>query len=180
MASDTPLGVGSAYQSLHADGGSGPFSETQPGELIRAPGDENDVNGNLVVNWGLVDIDESNGPVEIAPRSHRYPPAQAHQMIIEGKMPLLRCVLRKGDLLIRDFRTLHRGTPNVTGTPRPHMTITFSPTAEIAAEKSNICPGIQREVYDALSSQGQRILRAVTRVEGPPHADVAMNGYEMY
>jgi uncharacterized protein (DUF1330 family) len=75
LASDTPLGVGSTYQGLHADGGSGPFSETQAGELIRAPRVDNDVNDNLVVNWGLVDIDESNGPVEIAPRSHRYPPA---------------------------------------------------------------------------------------------------------
>jgi hypothetical protein len=60
------------------------------------------------------------------------------------------------------------------------MTITFSPTAEIAAGKSNICPGIQRSVYEALSSQGQWILRAIPRVEGPPHAVPHDMTYKMY
>jgi hypothetical protein len=179
LASDTPLGTGSVYQSLHLDlGRAGPFSPA--GQLLRPQGVQNDVADALVFNWGLVNIDERNGPVEIAPGSHRFPLREAHRRIADGRTLLLRVTLRKGDLLLRDLRTLHRGSPNVRDQPRPHLTLTFSPTAEAAAAKGNICPGIQRTVYEGLGGQGQHLLRAIKRMDGCPHAALGSNKYPMY
>ena len=117
LASDTPLGSGSVYQALHPDGAAaGPFR--RPGELLEREG----LAGSLVLNWPLCDVTEANGPVEISAGSHRYPLAVAHARIADGTAPLQRVLLRKGDFLLRDLRTLHRGTPNTTAIPRPNMT----------------------------------------------------------
>ena len=116
LASDTPLGSGSVYQALHPDGAAaGPFR--RPGELLEREG----LAGSLVLNWPLCDVTEANGPLEISAGSHRYPLAHAHARIADGTAPLQRVLLRKGDFLLRDLRTLHRGTPNTTAVPRPNM-----------------------------------------------------------
>jgi ectoine hydroxylase-related dioxygenase (phytanoyl-CoA dioxygenase family) len=62
FASDTPLGVGSEYQSVHLDvGQAGPW-DAVTGRLCQRYEAE-----QLVWNWPLVDVTEDNGPMEIAP-----------------------------------------------------------------------------------------------------------------
>eukprot|EP01043_Picozoa_sp_COSAG02_P043407 COSAG02_NODE_3778_length_6247_cov_21.794079_3_plen_318_part_00 len=174
LASDTPLGMGSVYQAVHLDvAKGGPFRA--PGEL-----EQQDVDGSLVLNWPTVDVTEANGPVEISRGSHRYPFALAHARIADGNAPLQRVLLNRGDFLLRDLRTLHRGSPNTTDTPRPNMTITFSPSEEVAAAKVNVARGIQRSVFDSLDPKAQWLWRAVKRIEGKPHAATGSNGYELY
>jgi ectoine hydroxylase-related dioxygenase (phytanoyl-CoA dioxygenase family) len=46
--------------------------------------------------------------------------------IQSGEIPLVRCYMRRGDVMIRDVRHIHRGTPNRTGTPRPMVVIGYS------------------------------------------------------
>ena len=98
----------------------------------------------------------------------------------DGTAPLQRVLLRRGDFLLRDLRTLHRGTPNTTATPRPNMTITFAPCTEAAAAKGTVPRGIRRSVFNSLEPHAQWIWRAVKKVEAKPHAATGSNGYEVY
>ena len=56
------------------------------------------------------------------------------------------------------------------------MILSFSSSSELAAAKGNACPGIQRDVYEGLSAQGQWLLRAIKRTEEAPHAAEGSNG----
>jgi hypothetical protein len=46
--------------------------------------------------------------------------------IASGEIPLERVYLNRGDVMIRDVRHIHRGTPNLTDTPRPMVVIGYS------------------------------------------------------
>ena len=151
----------------------GPFRA--PGELERS-----DLGGSLVLNWPTVDVTDANGPVEISRGSHRYPFAIAHARIADGTAPLQRVLLQRGDFLLRDLRTLHRGTPNTTATPSPNMTITFAPCTEAAAAKGTVPRGIRRSVFNSLEPHAQWLWRDVKKVEAKPHAATGSNGHEVY
>jgi ectoine hydroxylase-related dioxygenase (phytanoyl-CoA dioxygenase family) len=84
--------------------------------------DDLDVPPECYLNWPLTDIDDENGPFEMAAGTQRlvgqcradgsdryYPQlAEAHRQISTGALPLRRLHMRKGDLMIRDPRCLHR------------------------------------------------------------------------
>ena len=140
----------------------------------------------------------------MAPGTHLYSVREAHERIADGRSPLLRLVMNKGDVLIRDLLCWHRcdhtsrhfskhrpylvvlrarrthahrrASPNVTESPRPLMVMSFSPSVEVASKHYAVSPGIQREVYEGLNGQAQHLLRAVPRTEGPPHAATGENG----
>ena len=101
LASDTPLGVGSgasAYQGLHADV---QLVESDFGADGRLLEEQSLGEKGLGVNWPLCDVDERNGLFEIQPGSHRVPIIQAHQDLLDGTRPLLRLLMRRGDVLVR-------------------------------------------------------------------------------
>jgi ectoine hydroxylase-related dioxygenase (phytanoyl-CoA dioxygenase family) len=79
----------------------------------------------LAVSFGLIRIAAENGPIEIAPGTHRMPRAEALQAIRSGKIELQPVPLEIGDVLIRHPWTLHRGTPNITNTPRALATVRY-------------------------------------------------------
>jgi hypothetical protein len=166
MSSDTPMGAGSVFQSVHLDGGAaavGPFGERE-GELAEPEG----VAGHVVFNFPLVDVDERNGPLEISAGSHRYPLASAHRRILDGSAPLERVLMCKGDCLIRDLRCLHRGSPNLTETPRPNFTAIFAEEAEDGKAMMSVVP---RNVLEGLGPEAQRLLRSfgVSSRAAPAH-----------
>ncbi len=72
------------------------------------------------VHVPLVDIDETNGPMEVIPGSHRMNYVEGDLAV--KRVPRLhsaRLLMKKGDVLLRDGDIIHRGTPNLSDKPRP-------------------------------------------------------------
>jgi ectoine hydroxylase-related dioxygenase (phytanoyl-CoA dioxygenase family) len=114
LATDTPL-MGSDYQDLHRD--------TQllfPETGVETPPYQ------LAVNFPLVDVTLENGPMEYAPGTHMTSKEEGLARIESGQAPLEPVLLRRGDVMIRDVRHIHRGTPNRTHTPRPMVVVGYS------------------------------------------------------
>ncbi len=141
LASDTPLGAGSAYQDFHRDSGNDPQlpKGTEP-----PPG----LGGvwTLVVNVSLADVTDDMGPFEIVPgtpttdiasiaqahgqhtrNGEKIADAPADAMATQHEFPSRRITARKGDVVIRDTRVVHRGTPStaVDAPPRPALAYIF-------------------------------------------------------
>ncbi len=144
LASDTPL-MGSDYQELHRD--------TQllfPETGVETPPYQ------LAVNFPLVDVTEENGPMEYAPGSHMLSKPDGLARIARGEIPLVRAHMNRGDVMIRDVRHIHRGTPNRTRTPRPMVVIGYSRRWLFRPEVSIRVPA---EVLAAMPERARRWLR---------------------
>jgi ectoine hydroxylase-related dioxygenase (phytanoyl-CoA dioxygenase family) len=112
LASDTPL-KGSDYQDWHRD--------TQL--LFPETGAESPPY-QLAVNFPLVDVTLDNGPMEMAPGTHMMSKADGLAKVEAGDYaPML---MNRGDVMIRDVRHIHRGTPNPSDMPRPMVVIGYS------------------------------------------------------
>jgi ectoine hydroxylase-related dioxygenase (phytanoyl-CoA dioxygenase family) len=114
LASDTPL-LGSEHQELHRD--------TQ---LLFPESGAETPPYQLAVNFPLVDVTEENGPMEYAPGTQMTSKAEGMARIASGEAPLVPVYMAKGDVMIRDVRHIHRGTPNRTPLPRPMVVIGYS------------------------------------------------------
>ena len=112
---DVPL-RGSEYQEAHVDYRR-PLFEELP-DLALPP-------HILVVSFGLVRIAAEHGPIEIAAGTHHMPRAEALRAVQLGEIAMSSVPLEIGDVLIRNPWTLHRGTPNLTDTPRALATIRY-------------------------------------------------------
>ncbi len=112
---DVPL-QGSEYQQFHADYQHPLFAEAP--ELSLPP-------YILNASFGLVQISSANGPIEIAPGTHRISRNEAVRAIESTKIETESIYLEIGDVLIRHPWALHRGTPNKTAVPRPLMTVRY-------------------------------------------------------
>lgn len=218
LASDTPLGVpqaggrGSVYQGVHWCAHTSISVSLSVISRLDAESDsllahsrmacrdgtglnDLDVPPECYLNWPLTDIDDENGPFEMAPGtqrlvgqcrtdgSDRYHPelAEAHRQISTGMLPLRRLHMRKGDLMIRDPRCLHRASPNLSSLDRPMLVAFFLASVERAKSRWNFCPGMTRSTADSLSKDQKRLLRAIRVVdEANAHASVVENGYKLY
>lgn len=114
LATDTPL-LGSEYQEIHRD--------TQL--LFPETGKETPPY-QLAVNFPLVDMTLDNGPFEVALNTHMVSKEEGMRSIESGENPTQPLLMKKGDVMIRDVRHLHRGTPNRTEVPRPMVVIGYS------------------------------------------------------
>jgi len=73
----------------------------------------------LTFNVPLVEVTDSNGPMEVIPGSHRLHHFGVQDTIY--RMPRIHSVkilMNRGDAMLRDGNLLHRGTPNLTDEPR--------------------------------------------------------------
>jgi len=114
FATDTPL-LGSELQELHRDAPllfpeSG--AETPPFQLA--------------VDFPLIDVTDETGPMEYAPGTHVLSKEEGMARIERGEIPLVKARMARGDVMIRDVRHIHRGTPNRSATPRPMVVIGYS------------------------------------------------------
>jgi ectoine hydroxylase-related dioxygenase (phytanoyl-CoA dioxygenase family) len=144
LATDTPL-RGSDYQDLHRD--APPLfpewgRETPPFQLA--------------VNFSLVDVSPENGPLETTRRTHLMDKSAALADIEAGRIALEPVYMRAGDVLIRDVRAIHRGTPNRTGEPRPMVVLGYSRRWLLRPEVSIRVP---RATYEQLSPAARHMLR---------------------
>lgn len=112
---DVPL-QGSEYQNAHVDYQRPLFSEIPDLQLPAYM---------LVVSFGRVPVNRENGPIEIAPGTHRMPRKEAIEAVENGSIKMHTINLEIGDVLIRHPWALHRGTPNITDIPRALVTIRY-------------------------------------------------------
>ena len=144
LATDTPL-RGSDYQDLHRD--------TQL--LFPETGAESPPY-QLAVNFPLVDVTDELGPMEWARGTHMMSKAEGMAKIASGEIPLERAYLNRGDVMIRDVRHIHRGTPNHSLTPRPMVVIGYSRRWLFRPEVNIRVP---RETLDRMPERAKRWLR---------------------
>ena len=144
LATDTPL-LHSQYQEIHRD--------TLP--LFPETGMETPPY-QLAVNFPLVDVTLENGPMEIARGTHMMPKEEALRRIESGEIKLEPVTMQLGDVMIRDVRGLHRGTPNYTDIPRPMVVIGYSRRWLYRPEVSIQIP---RAAMTTLSERGRHLLR---------------------
>lgn len=144
LASDTPV-LGSDYQAIHRD--------CPP--LFPETGTETPMY-QLALNFPLVDVTPDNGPLEIIRGTHMMSREEGMSLIESGKASIEAVSLQMGDVMIRDVRTLHRGTPNKTNEPRPMVVIGYSRSW---LNRPEVSIQIPRDQFDNLSDFAKNMLR---------------------
>ena len=144
---DVPL-RGSEYQVPHTDYQRPLFAEAPDLELPVFV---------LVVSFGLVPITIENGPIEIAPGTHRLPRQGATHAVETSEIAMQPVLLDVGDVLIRHPWALHRGSPNKTDTPRALVTIRY--VRRWYADSSREINFLPRAVWASLTQEQQSVMR---------------------
>ena len=144
LATDTPL-LGSTTQEIHRD--------APP--LFPETGKETPPY-QLAVNFPLVDVTIENGPFEVARRTHMMSKEEGLDRIQRGEVTLEPITMKLGDVMVRDVRGLHRGTPNTTREPRPMVVIGYSRRWLFRPEVSIQIP---RATFEKLSDRARELLR---------------------
>src|SRR5205085_4130584 len=152
LATDTPL-RGSEYQDVPRD--APPlFPETR----------RETPPFQLAVNFPLVDVTEENGPFEITRGTHVMSKEEGARLIESGGVKLEPLLMKAGDVMIRDVRGLHRGTPNRTGEPRTMVVLGYSRRWLLRPEVSIRVP---RAALESLSARARFLLRFNPVVDSP-------------
>ncbi|CAH2776451.1 MAG: FIG00461847: hypothetical protein [uncultured Caballeronia sp.] len=152
LATDTPV-RGSDFQDWHRD--TPPLFDGVP----ETP------SFQLAVNFPLVDVNDENGSLETTRGTHRISREEALAGLAAGRFPVERIPMQLGDVMIRDVCGLHRGTPNLTDTPRPMVVIGYSRSWYF---KPKVLVQVPRDVFAALAARAKRLLRYSPQVEKTP------------
>lgn len=144
---DVPL-RGSDYQGVHVDYQRPLFSEAPDLPLPAYA---------LVVSFGLVEMTRENGPIEIAPGTHRMPRREALRAVEAAAIGLQAIQLDIGDVLIRHPWALHRGSPNTTDIPRALASIRY--VRSWYADGSREVGSVPHAVWDSLTPGQQQLMR---------------------
>jgi ectoine hydroxylase-related dioxygenase (phytanoyl-CoA dioxygenase family) len=160
LATDTPL-PGSDQQIIHRD-----FPLRSPYLPELAPTEP----FQFAVNFPLVPVTIENGPFEIAPGTHLWEDAEAKARIKAGEVEprLIPLLMEVGDVMIRDVRTLHRGTPNRTDRRRTMVVVGYNRARHLRPQLRIFVP---RAALEAASTRARRLLRlnpVVERLEDAP------------
>ena len=150
LASDTPV-LGSTTQDIHRD--------ALP--LFPETGHETPPF-QLAVNFPLVKVTMDNGPLEVVRRTHMMSKEDGLRRLEHGELTLEPIMMKLGDVMIRDVRGLHRGTPNRTHEPRPMVVIGYSRRWLFRPEVSINIP---RAVFEGLSTRARHLLRFNSVIE---------------
>ncbi|MEX3791005.1 phytanoyl-CoA dioxygenase family protein [Paraburkholderia sp. BR14374] len=148
LATDTPLN-GSTYQEIHRD------------TPALFDGEAETPSFQLAVNFPLCEVTLENGPFETTLGTHRMRSDDALNAWRDGHLPLHAITMELGDVMIRDVRALHRGTPNRTDLPRPMVVIGYSRNWYFRPE---VHIDVPEAVYAQLTSRAKRLLRHMPRV----------------
>ena len=144
LATDTPL-LGSEYQDIHRDA-----PPLFPEWEHETPAFQ------LAVNFPLVDVTEENGPFETTRGTHLLSKEEGLRKIESGETKIEPLLMKAGDVMIRDVRGLHRGTPNKTNEPRPMCVIGYSRRWLFRPEVSIRIP---QNVWQRLSPRARQMLQ---------------------
>jgi len=111
----------------------------------------------LVVSFGLVPITLDNGPLEVAPGTHRMPRSNAIRAVESAESRMEPVPLEIGDVLIRHPWVLHRGTPNMTDTPRTLATIRH--VRRWYADSSRAVNSVPHAIWNSLTPEQRSLMR---------------------
>jgi ectoine hydroxylase-related dioxygenase (phytanoyl-CoA dioxygenase family) len=111
----------------------------------------------LVVSFALVRVTLDNGPIEIAPGTHRLPRNEALRAIEASEIAMDPVPLEIGDVLVRHPWALHRGSPNSTDIPRALLSIRY--VRRWYTDDSRDVSSIPRAVWTSLTSEQQKLIR---------------------
>jgi ectoine hydroxylase-related dioxygenase (phytanoyl-CoA dioxygenase family) len=155
IASDTCLGT-AILQSPHRDM---PFYKTREPVCY-------------VINVPLVDCRLDNGPLEIWPGgSHLWEEQLFDEnglspFVEDGRNPGIerllgeyyseKIILAAGDILLRDPGMFHRGTPNMSGQPRPMLTIGVA-RRSFYYKYGNVKANLDRPSYELLDAETRKM-----------------------
>lgn len=139
---------GSTHQGIHVDYQRPLFAEAP--ELPVPP-------YMLLVSFGLNRIALQNGPIEIAPGTHRLPRAAALRAAELGEIEMQPVTLQTGDVLIRHPWALHRGSPNTTEDPRALASIRY--VRRWYWDDSREVSSIPYGLWDSFAPEQQALLR---------------------
>ena len=153
LATDTPL-QGSDYQILHRD---------TPALLPETAGETPPFQ--LAVNFPLCDVTIENGAFETSRGTHMMPRDQALAAVASGAIAVAPLTMRLGDVMIRDVRALHRGTPNRTDVARPMVVLGYSRSWLMRPEVHIDVPS---SVLALLPPRARRLLRNNPVIDGAP------------
>jgi hypothetical protein len=103
-----------------------------------------------------------NGPFETTLGTHRMNSEEAMEAYLTGQISLHAIPMELGDVMIRDVRALHRGTPNNTDAPRPMVVIGYSRSWYFRPE---VHIDVPRDVYQRLGPRAKRLLRYMPQVD---------------
>jgi ectoine hydroxylase-related dioxygenase (phytanoyl-CoA dioxygenase family) len=151
LASDTPL-RGSEYQNVHRDTPA-LFPEFTDMEVPPY---------QLAVNFPLCPVTLDNGPLETTRGTHRMTRAQAEAAMARGEAALEPITMELGDVMVRDVRVMHRGTPNHTDVPRPMIVIGYS---RHWYHRPEVNINIPEATWAQLSERARQLLRFNPRVK---------------
>ncbi len=144
LATDTPL-YGSEHQEIHRDA-----------PPLFAELDHETPPFQLAVNFPFVDVTNENGPFEVARGTHMMTKEEGLRKLRNGRIDIEPVLLKAGDVMIRDVRALHRGTPNKTSTPRPMAVIGYSRKWLLRPEVNIQIPEVE---FAKLSETAKKLLR---------------------
>ena len=139
---------GSEYQGIHVDYQRPLFGEAPDLSLPAYV---------LVLSFGLNRIRPENGPIEIAPGTHRVPRIEALRAVEAGEIRMQPIPLEIGDVLVRHPWALHRGSPNMTGTPRALASIRY--VRRWYTDDSREAGCIPHAVWKSLTAGQQNVMR---------------------
>jgi hypothetical protein len=145
LATDTPL-KGSDYQPWHAD----------TPALFPELGSNDTPSFQLAVNFALCDVTDDNGPFETTLGTHRMIKADALAGVQSGTIAAHRYKMAMGDVMIRDVRAVHRGTPNLTDEPRPMVVLGYS---RRWLHRPEVHIRIPQSTWDGLTPAAKKLLR---------------------
>lgn len=150
FASDTPM-PGSDYQGIHSD----EIPLFPNSDIILPP-------AVMAVNIPLVDITEENGATDVWPGgTHKMPEKMNRPKLVQetgATMSFEKVIMNAGDILIRDPRMWHRGTPNNSNEWRPLMALYYN---RPWFNRDGVSPkvGIPQMTYDGLSDRAKQLFR---------------------
>ncbi|HXH32727.1 MAG TPA: phytanoyl-CoA dioxygenase family protein [Bacteriovoracaceae bacterium] len=144
LASDTPM-LGSDYQEIHRD-----CPPLFPETGVETP------MYQLALNFPLVDVTAQNGPLEIIRGTHLMNRQEGLRLVENKEASIESISMQLGDVMIRDVRTLHRGTPNRTEGPRPMVVIGYSRSW---LNRPEVSINVPRDEYENLSDFARNMLR---------------------
>jgi len=160
LATDTPLN-GSIYQDIHRD-----CSPLFPELNTETP------SFQIAVNFPLVNVTELNGPFEVLRGTHILSRNEGLNKYNNGEIKLEKILMNVGDVMIRDVRGLHRGTPNKSNKSRPMVVIGYS---RKWLYRSEVKIDIPRNEYDKLTTNQKYLLRSNPIVD-----EININPHESY
>ena len=111
----------------------------------------------LVISFGLLPVTRLNGPIEIAPGTHRLPRGEALRAVEASEIEMQSVPLEIGDVLIRHPWAVHRGSPNLTDTPRALVSIRY--VRRWYSDDSRDVNSIPQGVWESLTPGQQSMMR---------------------